>query len=54
MVSDHSDPLFGELEVVATADIEAGEMGPYAGVLLRDDEVLTHLGQKPRFGLAVK
>jgi len=48
VVSDHSDPLFGELEVVATADIEAGEMGPYAGVLLRDDEVLTHLGQKPR------
>jgi hypothetical protein len=41
--------LFGELEVVATADVEAGEMGPYAGVLLRDDEVLNFYGQQPRW-----
>lgn len=47
-VKDTQSPLFGENEVVATRDIKKGELGPYAGVLLRDDEVLQHLGGRPR------
>jgi len=38
-VRDEESPLFGELDVVANRDITVGELGPYAGVLLRDDEV---------------
>jgi hypothetical protein len=45
----NASPLFGEKEVMATRDIEPGELGPYAGVLLRDDEVLQHLGARPRY-----
>jgi hypothetical protein len=47
-VRDKGSPLFGELDVVANRNITVGELGPYAGVLLRDDEVLSHLAQKPR------
>lgn len=39
-VRDEESPLFGELDVVANRDITVGELGPYAGVLLRDDEVI--------------
>ena len=41
---DEGSPLFGELDVVANRDITVGELGPYAGVLLRDDEVVLMRG----------
>jgi hypothetical protein len=47
-VKDPACPLFGEQEVVANRDIVAGELGPYAGMLLRDDEALAHLAKRPR------
>ena len=40
-VEDPGSPLFGEMDVVANRDVAPGELGPYAGVLLRDDEVCT-------------
>jgi len=43
-VRDEESPLFGELDVVANRNITVGELGPYAGMLLRDDEVILVIG----------
>lgn len=48
VVSDEDSGLFGEFDVIANRDILPGEMGPYSGTVLRDDEVLRHLAKKPR------
>ena len=48
IVRDENSGLFGEYDVIANRDVHPGEMGPYSGTVLRDDEVLRHLAKKPR------
>jgi hypothetical protein len=42
-VDDPESPLHGQMDVVASARIEAGDMGPYSGLVLHDTEIASYI-----------